>query len=115
MKYFLALMILLVADNALAKRGPALSVPPLEYDGIRYIAPNKDGRIAYVQAYQIKTGKHLWTTEVFRNIIDSQTEEDVQWVFIKKLEIVNNNLVVTDERNRIYKLDPKTGCLLKSE
>jgi hypothetical protein len=114
MKYLIAFILLLTITSAVAKRAPAPAVSPVEHDGIRYIAPNRNGRVAYLEAWDISTGKQLWVTVVFRNTIKPWVEEDVQWVFIKKLEMVQDKLVVTAERGRNYEVDLKTGRVRRS-
>jgi hypothetical protein len=53
---------------------------------------------------------------VFHNRIKFWIEEDVQWVFITDLKLVDNSLVVRDERSRCYSIGltrkhiKKLGC-----
>jgi hypothetical protein len=97
----------LSATPCLARRVPAPRVAPVESGGIRYVAPNTNGRVAYVEAWEIRTAKKLWTVTVFRNRVVPRLEEDVQWVFIKKLVVAKGRLVVTDERGRTHFVDLK--------
>jgi hypothetical protein len=76
--------------------------------------PNDDGRRGYVQAWDVKTGTKLWETTLFKVRIDPSLEEDVQWVFVKRAGLVENRLLIVDERNRDYSLDLKTGRVLGS-
>lgn len=111
MRYFIAILFLLALtppDVANAKRGPVPKVAPLKRDGIRYVAPNDKTSGGYIQARDAKTDKLLWEVTVYKNSINPFLEEDVQWVLIKKLSFVNNDLVVVDERNRAYTVDLKT-------
>jgi hypothetical protein len=96
---------------ALAKRGPAPKVPPVEQDGVRYIAPNDDGRRGYIQARDIQSGKLLWEVTVFRTAMVPGLEQDVQWVFVQKLSVEEGKLSVVDERGRRYRVDPKTQAV----
>jgi hypothetical protein len=100
---------------ALAKRVAPAKVEPVIYQGVRYIAPNDDGRRAYIEAWNIRTNKKLWDLTVFTNRIDPTLEEDVQWVFIKALNIRDGALVVTSERDKIYSVDLKTKAVRQSE
>jgi hypothetical protein len=88
-----------------AKRLPRPKVEPVIYQGVRYVAPNDDGRVAYVDAYDVTTGKKKWKVVIFRNPINPTLEEDIQWVFIRELKILEGNLLVTDEVNYRYLLD----------
>jgi hypothetical protein len=107
---FLAVAPLLL-DLALAKRVGPEKAEPVTYQGVRYIAPNDDGRRAYIEARDVQTNKKLWELTIFTNRIDPTLEEDVQWVFIKALNIRNGALVVTSERDKIYRVDLKTKAV----
>ena len=102
---------LLLPHPAQAKRGQAAAVDPVVFQGIRYTAPNDDGRRAYVRAADAVTGKILYDIVIFRAAIDPALEEDVQWVFIKGMKIEDGSLVVTDERGRVYAVDLKTRAV----
>jgi hypothetical protein len=99
---------LLLPSLVLAKRVAPTKVEPVIYQGVRYIAPNDDGRRAYIEARDIQTNKKLWDLTVFVNQIDPKLEEDVQSIFIKALNIRDGALVVTSERDKIYRVDLKT-------
>ena len=106
---------LLMPSLALAKRTAPAKVEPVIHQGIRYIAPNDDGRRAYIEAWDVRTNKRLWDLTIFTNRIDPTLEEDVQWVFIKALNIRDGALVVTSERDKIYRVDLKTKTVRQSE
>jgi hypothetical protein len=93
---------------ALAKRIAPEKVEPVIHRGVRYIAPNDDGRRAYIEARDVQTNKKLWDLTIFTNRTDPTLEEDVQWVFIKALNIRDGTLIVTSERDKIYRVDLKT-------
>ena len=99
---------------ASAKRTAPAKVEPVIYQGIRYIAPNDDGRRAYIEAWNIRTNKKLWDLTVFTNHLDPKLEEDVQWVFIKTLEIRDGTLIVTSERGKTYRVDLATKTVTQS-
>ena len=109
MKPFVPVILMLVATPALAMRTPAPEVPPLEHNGVRYIAPNRNGRKPTLRSWDIRTGTKLWEVVVYRNRIDPSLEEDVQWVFIETLEVIEGKLAVTNERGKTYLVDLKTG------
>ena len=102
---------LLLPSLALAKRIAPAKVEPVIYQGVRYIAPNDDGRRAYIEARDVQTNKKLWDLTIFTNRIDPTLEEDVQWVFIKALNIRDGALLVTSERDKIYRVDLKTKAV----
>ena len=106
---------LLLPSLALAKRVAPAKIESVSHQGVRYIAPNDDGRRAYIEAWDIQTNKKLWDLTIFTNRIDPTLEEDVQWVFIKALNIRDGALVVTSERDKIYRVDLKTKTVRQSE
>jgi hypothetical protein len=99
---------------ALAKRTAAESVQPVVYDGVRYVAPNDDGRRGYIEAWDSKTNKKLWDLTVFTNRIDPKLEQDVQWVFVKSLDLRDGKLIVTSERGNSYEVDLNTKVITQS-
>ncbi len=106
---------LLLPGLAIANRVAPAKVEPVIHQGVRYIAPNDDGRRAYIEAWEIRTNKKLWDLTIFTNRIDPTLEEDVQWVFIKALNIRDGGLVVRSERDKIYRVDLKTKIVTESE
>ena len=105
---------LLLPQLVSAKRIGPVKVDPVIYDGIRYIAPNDDGRRGYVEAWTVGTDKKLWELIIFTNATDPNLEEDVQWVFIKSLNIQDGRLLATSERGENYQVDLKTKEITQS-
>ncbi len=74
--------------------------------------------MAFVIASDAKTGKELWRLTIFETKIEPFLEEDVQWVFITRLELKGNSLLVQDEKSRCYQIDlaarhvTKKNCFL---
>ena len=106
--------LVLLPSLALSKRSEPAKVDPVIHEGIRYIAPNDDGRRGYIEAWEIQTNKKLWELTVFTNRLDLKLEEDVQWVFIKSLSQQDGMLVVTSERGKTYQVDLKTKAIIQS-
>jgi len=98
-----------------AKRIAPLKVEPATYEGIRYIAPNDDGRRGYIEAFDVTTNKKLWELTLFTNRIDPNLEEDVQWVFIKALNVRDGRLMATSENGTTYEIDLKAKTITKSD
>ena len=105
----------LLSQLASAKRLPPVKVDPIVYEGIRYVAPNDDGRRGYIEAWSVGTNKKLWDLTIFTNAIDPNLEEDVQWVFIRALNIHDGRLMVTTERGKTYQVDVKTKEITHSD
>jgi len=69
--------------------------------------------MAFVIASDAKTGKELWRLTIFETKIEPFLEEDVQWVFITRLELKGNSLLVQDERSGCYQIDLATRHVTK--
>ena len=98
----------LLAESSSGKRTARVTVEPVIHEGVRYIAPNDDGRHAYIEAWDVQTNKKLWDLTVFTNRIDPKLEEDVQWFFIDKPAVRDGTLIVKSERGITYQIDLKT-------
>lgn len=109
------LLTLLLSQLASAKRLPPVKVDPLVYEGVRYVTPNDDGRRGYIEAWNVGTNKKLWELTIFTNGIDPSLEEDVQWVFIKELNIQDGRLMVTSESGKTYQIDVNTRAITQSD
>src|SRR5262245_25362173 len=109
------LLALFLAQLSSAKRIAPVKVNPLVYEGVRYVAPNDDGRRGYIEAWNVGTNEKLWELTVFTNRIDPNLEEDVQWVFIKALNIKDGRLMVTSERGKTYLLDVNAKSVMQSD
>src|SRR5262245_7893757 len=105
----------LLPKLAFAKRLPPLKVDPVIYKGVRFVAPNDDGRRSYIEAWNIGTNKKLWELTLFTNPIDPNLEEDAQWIFIKALNIQDGRLLVTSERGKTYQVDVNTKAITQSD
>ncbi|HEU5236384.1 MAG TPA: hypothetical protein VFU37_04535 [Pyrinomonadaceae bacterium] len=113
--FFALFLTMLLPYPMAAKRTAPPKVEPVVHDGIRYVAPNDDGRRAYIEAWVIRTNKKLWDLTVFINSVDPKLEEDVQWVFIKALSVEDGTLLVTAERGRRYQVDLETKAIKELE
>jgi len=109
------LLTLLVPQLASAKRIAPGKVDPVIYEGIRYVAPNDDGRRGYIEAWNVGTNKKLWELTLFTKGIDPNLEEDVQWVFIKALNIRDGRFTVTSERGKTNQVDVNTKTITQSD
>jgi hypothetical protein len=98
---------------ALAKRSAPTKVEPVVHQGVRYTAPNDDGRRGYIVAWDAQTNAKLWDLTVFTNRISPKLEEDVQWVYIKALKIHDGALIVTAERDQTFRIDFTTKAVTR--
>jgi hypothetical protein len=104
-----------ISDFVHAKRKAPPPPQSIEYNGIRYLAPNDNGRLGYLQVWDAKTNSLLYSVNVFINHINPRLEECVQHVYISKLQIEKDWLVVTDERNRKQYFDIATFSASETE
>jgi len=109
----LVIALALLPIASMGKRTAPKPVPPVTQNGIRYSAPNDNGRVALVIASDAKTGNELWRLTIFETKIAPFLEEDVQWVFITRLAFKENSLLVQDEKSRCYKIDLTTRQVVK--
>ena len=111
----LLLLSLSVVTLAYAKRAQAAKVKPVVHEGVRYTAPNADGRQALVEAWDVSSGQKRWSVTVFKVSIKPFLEEDVQWVFIKSLRVEAGKLVVTSEDDQTYLVDLKSRAVTNAD
>jgi hypothetical protein len=52
---------------------------------------------------------------IFINPIDPNLEEDVQWVFVKALNVQDGRLIVTSERGKTYHVDVNTKAITQPD
>src|SRR6266513_666113 len=114
-RFVLIFFTVLLPGLALAKRAAPAKVEPVIHQGVRYIAPNDDGRRAYIEAWDVQTNTKLWDLTVFTNRINPKLEEDVQWFFIDKLGVYDETLIVKSERGITYQVDLKTKAITQTE
>jgi hypothetical protein len=112
---FIHFLVALLPCLVSAKRIAPAKVESVIHEGIRYVAPNDDGRRAYIEAWDVQTNKKLWDLTVFTNRIDPKLEEDVQWFFIDKLSVRDGTLIVKSERGTTYQIDLRTKAITQSD
>ena len=108
-----ALLVIFAPALALAKRAAAPAVPPVVHEGMRYVAPNDNGREARIQAWDPKTNQLAWEVTVFTVPINPALEADVQWDFIQRLFVNGGKLIIVAEGDRAYSLDLETRAIEK--
>jgi hypothetical protein len=96
-------MFILPGASSYKRRAPA-KVPPVRIASVEYRAPNRVESQGIVEAWDVNTGRLLWTKRVYRVFFIPFVEGDTQWVFIKTLEIGPDpeTLVVVNESGRKY-------------
>ena len=105
----LALLSLLTPLPGLAKHGAPPRVEPVIHEGIRYVVPNDKGRHAYVEAWDAKAGRKLWTKTVFKRwYFPLLGTECLHYEYIASMTLKADQLRLTSERGREFTLDIRT-------
>jgi hypothetical protein len=61
--------------------------------------------MGFIEARDLKSGKLIWSRQIYVVKYDPDLVGDVQDVFIKSITVESNNLIITNERNSKYQLD----------
>jgi len=107
-KFYLISFLLLATLLAEAKRGAPAEVLPVTVGNIEYSAPHRNGthrKMGLLEARDLKSGKLIWSRQIYAVKYDPDMEGDVQDVFIKSINVEGNSLIITNERNSKYQLD----------
>ena len=107
-KFSLVSSLLLTTLLAEAKRGAPAEVLPLTVGNIEYSAPHRNGtqkQMGLIEAHDLRSGKLIWSRQIYAVKYDPDLEGDVQDVFIKSITVQGNNLIITNERNSKYQLN----------
>ena len=107
-KFSLISSLLLVTLLAEAKRGAPAEVLPVTVGNIEYLAPHRNGthkQMGVIEARDLKSGKLIWSRQIYAVKYDPDLEGDVQDVFIKSITVEGNNFIITNERNSKYQLN----------
>ena len=107
-KFFLICSLLMATLLAEAKRGAPAGVLPVKVGNIEYSAPHRNGtqkQMGFIEARDSRSGKLIWSRQIYAVKYDPDLEGDVQDVFIKRITVEGSNLIITNERNSKYQLD----------
>lgn len=100
--------------------GRAKPIKPVLHAGVRYEAPHFkfaatpsdwkkcDQCGGHLEAWDVKTGKLLWDMNVYGTYYDPWKPRDDQHVFITRLKIRGDKLIVETEKGDIFAVDLKT-------
>jgi hypothetical protein len=97
-----------IGASAFAKRIAPKDVAPLSGDGVEYRFPMTPARLGYVDAYDAKSNKLIWSRQIYVVVRDPGLESDVQDVFITSAKIDGKTLQIVNERKYEYSLDLET-------
>ncbi len=106
----LLIVILLPMSSLQAKRMPPASVETLHFQGISYEVSG----MGIVVARDEKNNRVLWENTIYTVSYNPLLEKDVQDTYIRKLEISDGSLLVTNEKKAVYRVDLTTGKVLRT-
>ena len=107
-KFYLISFLLLATLLTEAKRGAPAEALPVTVGNIEYSAPHRNGtyrKMGLLEARDLKSGKLIWSRQIYAVKYDPDLEGDVQDVFIKSITAEGNHLIINNERNSKYQLD----------
>ena len=100
------------ATVTLADRDNPHPVTPVEHNGIKYKAPTYDpntgSTVGFVEAYDTKTNRRIWSRQIYIVKLNTEMESDTQDIYITGLSIKDNKLHISTERGFECELDIST-------
>jgi hypothetical protein len=112
------LAVLCVSRVAYAKRGPAPHVPPLTFNGVRYFVSgghveNEPISRVVLKAVDINSGYQVWEATLYEIKLNAPLETDVQDVYVTSMQVVDDDLEVSNEAGDTIKVDLATGKVIE--
>ena len=89
-----------------AKRSAPKPVAPVFYKKLKITAPLS--REAFVVAHDAKTGEFRWKKQIYKVRYFPFLEKDIQEIYITRLQIEGDSLIITDEKKRRFQLNLDT-------
>jgi len=119
MKYdrvIVALLLLMAALPAFGMHPSPGQLQPVTNNAVRYVVPNDKGLRAHVQAFDVQTGRKLWTKTIFRHwYIPPFGTECMHYEYLTSMSLQAAKLTVTSDRGRIYALDIHTRAVRRAK
>jgi len=110
MKYiYLFILFSIIHLGIHAKRGAPKKVQSIVYNNIEYSVDHS--KIGYILITD-KNSNTIKNLKIYNIDYNNDLEKDVQDIFIKNLKISNNYLIITNERNKVFKIDLITYTII---
>ncbi len=114
--FVLAVLLLGAPTFALGKHPSPGPLEPVTNNGVRYVVPNDKGLRAYVEAWDVPTGRKLWSKTIFRHwYIPLFGTECMHYEYLTSICLEAEHLTLTSERGRVYTLDIRTRSLRRTK
>ena len=115
MKRFTPIIVAVVLSGpfvAFGKHPAPPQVGAVTNNGVRYVVPNDEGLRAYVEAWDVLTGKKLWARTIVRHhYIPPFGTECMHYEYLKSMSLQDGNLMLKSDRGRTYSLDTQTRAV----
>jgi hypothetical protein len=106
------LVLLTLPFVAFGKHPAPPQVGAVTNSGVRYAFPNDKGLRAYVEAWDVQTGKKLWAKTIVRHhYIPPFGTECMHYEYLMSIALQNGTLILTSDRGRTYSLDTRTRAV----
>jgi hypothetical protein len=99
----LELCFLATATRSSSRKAPAR--PSVAQYGVTY----REKTMGVIVAVEQRSGKTMWEKKIYDVVYQENLETDVQDVWLTKMEIVGNELVMIDEKKRKWTIELETN------
>jgi len=106
------LVLLAMPFVAFGKHPAPPQVGAVTNNGVRYVVPNDKGLRAYVEAWDVQTGRKLWAKTIVRHYyIPPFGTECMHFEYLKSMRLQDDTLILISDRGRTFSLDTRTRAV----
>jgi hypothetical protein len=109
----ICVLILCLTQCTDAIRVEPAAVAPVRKDGVEFRANH--ARMGTVEAWDFKAERKLWDVQVYKVLVEPWREGDLQFVYIKRLALDGDTLVVANEKDHVFRLDLNTHLVTSKD
>jgi hypothetical protein len=104
--FAVCLIVLLARLPADAEHVAPPRLQSITNQSVRYVVPNDTGLRAYVEAWEVQTGRKLWTKTIFTHwYIPPFGTECMHYEYLTSMALVKEDLILRSETGRVYSLN----------
>jgi len=79
---------------------------------VRYVVPNDKGLRAYVEAWDVQSGRKLWSKTIFRHYyVQPFGNECMHFEYLRSIVLQDGTLILTSDRERTFSLDTRSRAV----